>query len=386
MMALIAQTQEYLRSIVDTVREPLLVLDEELRVVSAGRSFYRAFQVSPQETEGSYFHELGDGQWNIPLLRTHLEEVLHHHSEFDDFEVTHDFPRIGIRTILLNGRKMFRPGNGSRQILLAMEDVTERRADEARRQAVYERERNIAEALQRPLRLEVPENSFQHLSIATLYEPARRNEADVGGDFFDACPLPRDRVALSVGDASGKGLAAAARAMQVKDVLRAFTLEYPHSPAHIVARLNDFVYESRLDEDRGSEGFVCVALAVLDLNRGDGALVTAGVEPPMILRADGRIDSLHLPCLPLGVESQVLYTAQPLQLGHGDTLVMATDGLTEARRKREFLGYEQLTGLVQQHRSAPTLREHAVAILEGAKAFAGGHLHDDACILMARRE
>jgi serine phosphatase RsbU (regulator of sigma subunit) len=386
MMALIEQTQAYLRSIVDTVREPLLVLDENLCVVSAGRSFYRKFQVCPDETEGRHLYELGNGQWDAPALREHLADILPTESELVDFEVTRDFPRIGTRTLVLSARKMFRPGNGSRQILLAMEDVTERRQEEARLRADYERERNIAEALQRPLLMEVPADSFPHLSLATLYEPARRNEADVGGDFFDACPLPRERVALSIGDASGKGLAAAARAMQVKDVLRAFTLEYPHSPAHIVARLNDFVYDSRLDHGGKGEGFVCLALAVLDLNRGEGALVTAGVEPPMILRADGEVETLHLPCLPLGVESQVLYTAQPLRLGRGDTLVMVTDGLTEARSKRDLLGYERIRELVQQHRAAPTLREHAVAVLEHAKEYAGGHLHDDACMLMARRD
>jgi serine phosphatase RsbU (regulator of sigma subunit) len=106
----------------------------------------------------------------------------------------------------------------------------------------------------------------------------------------------------------------------------------------------------------------------------------------MILRADGEVETLHHPCLPLGVESQVLYTAQPLRLGRGDTLIMVTDGLTEARSKRDLLGYERIREVIQQHRSAPTLREHAVAVLEHAKEYAGGHLHDDACLLMARRD
>ena len=384
-MDLFVQTQEYLRSIVDTVREPLVVLDADLRVVSAGRSFYRHFRVTPAETEGQLIYELGDGQWDLVELRTLLGEVLLRNDEFNEFEVTHTFPRIGTRTVLLNARKLYRPGNHTHQILLAIEDVTERRAEEARLQGIYEREHNIAEALQRPLRLEVPADSFPHLSIATLYEAARRNEADVGGDFFDACPLPRDRVALSVGDASGKGLTAAARAMQVKDVMRAFTLEYPHSPAHIVARLNDFVHDTRLDEEQ-REGFVCAAVAVMDLNSGDGAVVTAGVEPPLVLRANGAFEALYLPCLPLGVESQLMFTAQPFHLHHGDTLVMLTDGLTEARQDGELLGYERFVELLQHHQGAPTLRDHAVAVMEGAKSFAGGYLHDDACIVMARRE
>jgi serine phosphatase RsbU (regulator of sigma subunit) len=381
---ILSRSNTYLQSIVDTVREPLLILNEDLRVISAGRSFYRTFGVTPAETEGCLIYQLGNGQWNIPALRSLLEEILPDQSEFDDFEVTHNFPVVGTRTMMLNARKMFQPGNSGHEILLALEDVTERRAGDARMRAAYERERNIAMALQRPLMLEIPEDAFPNLSLATLYEPARRSEADVGGDFFDACPLPRDYIALSIGDASGKGLAAAARSIQVKDVLRAFTLEYPHSPSHIMARLNDFVYETHLDEDR-HESFVCVALAVFSLNSGEGALVTAGVEPPLILRADGEVESLFFPCPPLGTEAQLLYTAQPLRLNRGDTLVMVTDGVTEARQGREFLGYSGLSELLQRHRSAPTLRKHARYVLDAAIAFAGGHLHDDACIVMARR-
>src|SRR5262245_38974499 len=91
----------YLRSIVDTVREPMLVLNADLRVVSASRSFYRTFDVTPLETEGNLVYELGDGQWNIPELRRLLEDILPSHSEFDDYEVTHHFPGVGQRTILL---------------------------------------------------------------------------------------------------------------------------------------------------------------------------------------------------------------------------------------------------------------------------------------------
>jgi len=85
----------YVHSIVDTVREPLLVLDGRLRVQSANRSFYRTFQVSPQETEGHLLYDLGNGEWDIRGLRTLLEEVLPENTSFDDFEVEHDFPDIG---------------------------------------------------------------------------------------------------------------------------------------------------------------------------------------------------------------------------------------------------------------------------------------------------
>ena len=115
-------------AIVDTVREPLIVLDDALRVVVASRSFYRAFGVAPQESEGRLFYELGDGQWDIPALRELLTEVVPHHTTIEAFEVEHDFPSIGRKIMLLNARKVFYEGNNSTSLLVAIEDVTERRA------------------------------------------------------------------------------------------------------------------------------------------------------------------------------------------------------------------------------------------------------------------
>src|SRR5690349_9405150 len=114
-------------AIVDTVREPLVVLDDALRVVVASRSFYRAFAVTPEDTEGRFFYELGTGQWNIPALRELLTAIIPHHTTIEEFEVEHDFPRIGRRTMLLNARKIFYEGNNSTSLLVAIEDVTERR-------------------------------------------------------------------------------------------------------------------------------------------------------------------------------------------------------------------------------------------------------------------
>ena len=115
-------------AIVDTVREPLIVLDEALRVVVASRSFYRAFAVTPTETEGRPLYDLGNGQWNIPPLRKLLEEIVPHHATIEEFEVEHDFPNMGRRTMLLNARKIFYEGNNTTSLLVAIEDVTERRA------------------------------------------------------------------------------------------------------------------------------------------------------------------------------------------------------------------------------------------------------------------
>src|SRR6187399_1542968 len=130
---LVEDVQNYAQNIVDTVREPLLILDATLRVRSANRAFYQTFHVSPAETEGHLIYELGNGQWDIPDLRTLLEDIVPKSSVFDDFELEHTFPAIGRRVMLLNARKL-QAGHHGELLVLAMGDVTERKqAEEALR-------------------------------------------------------------------------------------------------------------------------------------------------------------------------------------------------------------------------------------------------------------
>ena len=137
------------QAIVDTVREPLLVLDKDLRVLAASRSFYLTFKVARAETLDKLLYALGDGQWDIPGLRLLLENIVPEHGVMDDYEVKHKFPDIGKRTMLLNARKVFYEGNSHTTLLLGIEDVTERRAlerereDLLRQQAALLREKDV---------------------------------------------------------------------------------------------------------------------------------------------------------------------------------------------------------------------------------------------------
>lgn len=123
--------KDYADAIVQTVREPLLVLDAELRVKSAARSFYQTFKVTPEQTDGQLIYELGNGQWDIPSLRRLLDEILPTSGEFNNYEVEHDFTGIGPRTMLLNARRLHDGGKKTKLILLAIEDITERQRAEA---------------------------------------------------------------------------------------------------------------------------------------------------------------------------------------------------------------------------------------------------------------
>ena len=129
----ITASRDYADAIISTIREPLLVLDKNLRVKTANRSFYKTFHVNEQETEGKLIYDLGNRQWNIPQLRTLLEALLPEKESFFDFEVTHIFTDIGQRTMLLNAREIAREREKGKEklILLAIEDITKKKiADE----------------------------------------------------------------------------------------------------------------------------------------------------------------------------------------------------------------------------------------------------------------
>ena len=123
----IQDAREYAENIVETVREPLVVLDSELRILTANHSFYQTFKATPEDTIGSFIYELGNRQWDIPTLRVLFEEILPQDTVINGYEVDHDFLEIGRKIMLLNARQIFRENVGSNIILLAMEDITERK-------------------------------------------------------------------------------------------------------------------------------------------------------------------------------------------------------------------------------------------------------------------
>jgi chemotaxis protein methyltransferase CheR len=148
-------THALAQAIVDTIREPLLVLDKDLCVVTANRSFYLTFVLKRQDVEGRPIYALGDGQWNIPELRLLLENIAPRDSVMDAYEVEQDLAGIGRRTMQLNARQVFSEENSQSTILLAIEDITERRA----------RERDLNELMQQK---ELLLQEMQHRVANTL--------------------------------------------------------------------------------------------------------------------------------------------------------------------------------------------------------------------------
>lgn len=114
----------YIKTIVDTMREAFLILDKELRIISANKNFYSFFQVTQKQTEGEKIYNLGNGQWNIPKLKILLENILPKNTYFENFKVDHNFPKIGHKMMMLNARQIFIKKDEKPILLLAIEDVT----------------------------------------------------------------------------------------------------------------------------------------------------------------------------------------------------------------------------------------------------------------------
>ncbi|HEX5323259.1 MAG TPA: SpoIIE family protein phosphatase [Capsulimonadaceae bacterium] len=272
------------------------------------------------------------------------------------------------------------PGSG--RFIAIVRDIRERKEAQEALARALEKEKRVAETLQGALLFMPPDSSFPGLTIAPFYKPAWDDDR-LGGDFYDAFAYDEGRVALVVGDVAGKGLAAAARTAEVKFALRAY-LKESDDPAVAVARLNSFLCESQRWDVGEFGSFVCLAVVLVDTERSSAAFTVAGTEPPLLLHKNGECRPVELAGMPLGISSDAEYTSEKIRLSLDDTIVLLTDGITEAKRGTELFGYKAMARAASQVASAPA-REIGEVILESARDFAGGKLQDDVCLLLARR-
>jgi PAS domain S-box-containing protein len=151
--------------LVETIREGILVLDPDLTIRFANRSFYDTFAVAPEHTVGRKLYEIGGGQWDIPKLRSSLKTVISGRTTIEDFEVEHFSPSIGRRIMVLNARKVYQPGKKIQQILLAIEDITERARLEREHAAAHERIGMLLQELTHRVK-----NSLQFIAAMVMIE------------------------------------------------------------------------------------------------------------------------------------------------------------------------------------------------------------------------
>jgi len=276
---------------------------------------------------------------------------------------------------------------------------TERAVAEERAVTALTRERRIVDVLQGMLLTPPEPTAFPGLLVGTRYEAAS-DEAEIGGDFFDTFTFTvgnagtaRQKVALLIGDVSGKGLAAASRTAEVKYTVRAMLREFGRDGIAVALSRANHALAVEAEEGKGGSpqmsGFTCLALAAVDPATGETEIVVAGMEPPIIVRAaNGRAEQLRLEGLPLGISAEAGYQALCLSLVSGDMLLFTTDGITEARDASgtRYFGATELPGAAERAAKLPSLDQTTLALLNAAKRFTpDGRLRDDACLLAVRR-
>ena len=215
---------------------------------------------------------------------------------------------------------------------------------------------------------------------------------EFGGDFFDAFALPSGSVALVVGDVEGHGLQAAMRIGEIKYSLRAFLRE-DSDPAFALSRLNELVCASHRLDEQVEQVHTVLSVVVISPFTWEVTFARAGAEPPLILMDDGTWASVEVGGPMLGVVEEMGYRKETRRLERGETLLMYTDGLSEARvgRGTAFFGEARLAAQAHERMqmngllTGVPLRGVGEAVLGAAVAHAQGSLADDACLLLARR-
>jgi serine phosphatase RsbU (regulator of sigma subunit) len=247
---------------------------------------------------------------------------------------------------------------------------------------LLQREQRIAETLQRSLLGSVTSDAFANLQITTHYVPAL-SEAMVGGDFFDAYGFG-DHAIIEVGDLVGKGIVAASRMAEIKFALRAI-VQVHRSPSEILAQLNRYVLTFEPGGTRAEDMIVALTIAVIGLKSGVVSIAQAGSESPVLMRLNrGNRFITGAGGLPIGVDASAQYRSKEIQLEHGDTLIMTTDGITEARRGKEFFGSEGILETVNEITEMASVEDIALRIVHQAQRYALGEFRDDVCLLVAR--
>ena len=381
----ISESQAKLRQFkatLDATLDCVMIFDEvSHRLVYANRGALQQLAYSEADLFQLTPMEICSGLPDCDFEET-LNEIQNGERHALTFETNHiriDGTEIPVEVLV----QYIRPGEGLRgRFTWIARNIAERKRAEAEIAAAYERERRIAEVLQRSFLMSPPESAFPGISLFTVYEAAW-DEANLGGDFFDAFLIGPETVAMVVGDVTGKGLQAAARTAEVKYSLRAY-LRDGADPSKAMQALNRTLVNQWDDPD--VHAFICLSLVIWDAASRTLVCSSAGCDAPVVIRTDGHYEPVEARGLPLGIDIESEYGVAKMELAAGDTIVMVTDGIMEARGSDGMFGDSAFSHCIVTAASGGThgVRQVARSILAEAKRFAGGQLQDDACLLVAR--
>jgi serine phosphatase RsbU (regulator of sigma subunit) len=268
---------------------------------------------------------------------------------------------------LLEHTRLERELRAQREELLTQNERLEAARAEAAR--LFEKQRVMFVRLQEAL-LDVPQQ-MPGVRFGHVYRSATE-EAGIGGDFYDVFEAKDGVVGIVIGDVCGHGLEAARLATLVKDTVHAFAHQFS-APHHVLRETNRLLLEKKI------AGFVTAFLGLLDPDTGILVYSSAG-HPPPLFAEDGNVTLLESQSTPLGVFFDARYTDGTVAMKPGQTVILYTDGITEARRGDEFFGDDGLIEAVHALTAWPTEKLPSL-LLERALAFSGGYLRDDLALL-----
>jgi PAS domain S-box-containing protein len=247
------RARDYAEATLRTAPIPLIILHADLRVNTANDAFYKNFQVAPAETEGTLIYDLGNRQWNIPKLRELLEEILPKNNFFNDFEITHEFESIGRRTMLLNARRMENEAGQPLQIVLAIEDITDRK--QASQYA-----RSLIEASLDPLVTISAEGKITDVNEGLIKVTGMARGKLIGTDFSDYFTEPEK-----------------ARGAYQQVFAKGFATDYPLTIRHQDGRLTDVLYNASVYKDMSGNvlGVFAAARDITDRKQAEESLIEA---------------------------------------------------------------------------------------------------------------
>jgi serine phosphatase RsbU (regulator of sigma subunit) len=239
---------------------------------------------------------------------------------------------------------------------------------------LYQQQKDFSETMQRSLLpSELP--AVPGLEVGHVYQSSAR--VDVGGDVYDFLSLEDGRLAVVLGDVSGKGIQAAADMAMAKFAFRALARSYPE-PSDFLAKANEVVVE-----EIALGKFITMLYAVVDPGKLEIGCACAGHPPPRIVQPDGTVTGLKATGLALGVEPDQRYETERVQLAPNAAIVLYTDGVIEARRDRELYGEARLDAFLRENASL-SAQQLADALLADLRFFSGGDLADDCAVVCLR--
>lgn len=281
-------------------------------------------------------------------------------------------------TIMLSAVPIHDSAGGTAGAVAVMQDITELATLQRQLKDSLALEIHLSRQLQRALLPTIEQVGYGY-SLGNLYVPAYV-EREVGGDFYDAFTTSDGKIAVLIGDVSGKGLEAASCAASTRATIRAFAYEtsragaaLSHANTVLVAQQQDLTI------------FVTVYLVIIDPETGDITYAGGGHPPPCILRSSSEVEFLDYGDPPIGPLLNYTFREGRIRLNPGECIVLYTDGITEARKGREMFGEEGITRILNVSRGT-TAQELADNLVSAAREWAEGRLADDAAVIVAGRQ